>query len=128
MTTDLPGTQLEPAEVMLHGVQVPYAGRKLYTQSMNITFLETVDWSTSKKFVRWMEIARSWRLNTGTSSSVYFTTAQLVLYNDTPEVVRTIQINNFWPSNVQEIQMDGSSSQPVQLSIEAKYTDWLDLT
>lgn len=128
MTTDLPGTQLEPLDVALHGVQIPYAGRRMFTQTLNVTFLETHDWSTIEKFRRWAEIARSWRGNSGTMSSSYWVTGQIVLYNDIPSVVRTVQINNLWPSNIQEIQMDGSSTAPVQQSIEFKYTDWFDVS
>lgn len=128
MTTDVPGTQLEEVMAPLHGVQIPYAGRRMFTHSMNVTFMETSDWSTSEKFRRWMEIARSWRQNSGSMSSGYWVTSQLVMYNDIPEVVRTIQINNLWPANVQEMQLDGGSSQLVQLSVEFRYTDWVALT
>lgn len=128
MTTDVPGTQLEEVMAPLHGVQIPYAGRRMFTHSMNVTFMETSDWSTSEKFRRWMEIARSWRQNSGSMSSGYWVTSQLVMYNDIPEVVRTIQVNNLWPANVQEMQLDGGSSQLVQLSVEFRYTDWVALT
>ena len=124
MTSDLPGSQLEALDVALHGVQVPYAGRRMFTQTMSVTFLETVDWETSRKFVRWHEIARSWRMNSGSGSAVYWATGQMVLYNDSAEVARTIQINNIFPENVQEAQLDGSSSQAIQLSLTLRYTDW----
>jgi len=127
MTTDVPGTQLEELAAPLHGVQIMYAGRRTYTHSMNVTFMETHDWSTTEKFHRWVEIARSWRNNSGGLSSAYWTTAQLVLYNDVPQVVRTIQINNLFPTNVSEVQLDGSSSQLVQLSVEFRYTDHFPL-
>ena len=127
MTTDVPGTQLEEVMAPLHGVEIPYAGRRMFTHSMNVAFMETSDWATSEKFRRWAEIARSWRQNSGTMSSGYWVTAQLVMYNDIPQVVRTIQLNNLWPTNVSEVQLDGGSSQLVQLSVEFRYTDWVAL-
>lgn len=124
MTTDIPGTQLEPLEVALHGVQVPYPGRRMFTQSMNVTFLEGVDWETTRKFHRWIELARSWRQNNGLPGPGAWVTGQLVFYDDTPSVVRTQQINAMWPSNLQETQADGSATAAINISIEFKYTDW----
>jgi hypothetical protein len=121
---DLPGTQLEPVDVALHGVQIPYAGRRMFTQTLNVTFLETHDWSTREKFRRWIESARSWRNNSGSFSTGYWVTAQAVTYDDIPTVVATTQINNMWPENMQEVQLDGSQNGAVHLQVSFRYTDW----
>lgn len=128
MTSDLPGSQVEPLDVALHGTQVPYMGRRMYTQTINIQFLETVDWETCRKFVRWHDIARPWRALGGTrggvGSLVYRATAFLDLYNDANEVVRTVRIMGAWPDNVQDMQLDGSATAALQPNISLKYIDW----
>lgn len=125
MTTDLPGTQLEVVEAALHGVVVPYAGRRMFTQTMNITFLETFDWATREKFRRWMAIARDWRTNSGSFFSSYAVGAvQLITYNDVPEPVNVTQLNGVWPTEMADTPLDGGQSGLVQINMTLKYIDW----
>jgi hypothetical protein len=127
MTTDLPGVGLENVDVALHGVSVPFAGRKIYTHSINSTFLETADWATREKFRRWNESARSWTGNSGSLAAAYKVNAQIVVYNDVPEVVRTCNVIGLWPETIQEVQMDGGQSGLITLQIAWKYTHWIDI-
>lgn len=126
MTLDIPGTAFDPVDVALHGVTIPFPGRKIYTHQLTLNFLETNDWGTREKFRRWMESIRSWRNNSGSLSSAYKVSAQIVVYNDIPEVVRTVNITGFYPETMGEVAMDGGSSNVVQLQVTAKYTDWED--
>jgi len=123
-STDMPGSSLENLEVALHGHVIQYAGRRMYTQTLNATFLETFDWETRGIFNRWMEIARSWRNNSGSYFATYAVSGLLVTYDDVPNVVQTTQINYMWPESMQEVQLDGSQSGPVQISVSFRYTDW----
>lgn len=125
MTMDLPGAGLDNVEVPLHGVVLNFAGRATYTHQTNVTFLETADWSTRRKFRLWRETIRSWKNNTGTFSSAYKVNAQMVVYDDTPSVVRTINIMGMWPETIGEVNMDGGASNAVQLQIGFRY-DWVD--
>lgn len=125
MTTDLPGTQLEVVEAPLHGVVIPYAGRRMFTQTMNVTFLETFDWGTREKFRRWIAIARDWRTNSGSFFATYaIGGVQLVTYNDIPQPVNVTQLNYVWPTEMQEVALDGGQSGLVQLTVVFKYVDW----
>ena len=121
MTADLPGMGLDPVEVPLHGVTLQYAGRAIYTHTMNVTFLETADWGTREKFRRWREVIRSWTNNSGSFASTYKVTGQMVLYNDLPQVVRTINLYGLWPETINEVQMDGGQSGIVQQTIQFRY-------
>lgn len=127
MTTDLPGSGIDPVEVALHGVTLYFAGRKIYTHTMNIQFLETADWSTREKFNRWQELMRSWIENRGSLAAAYKVTSAIALYNDIPEVVRTTNIIGMWPETINEIALDGGQSGLVQLSIAMRYDYWRDL-
>lgn len=106
-------------------MQAIYGGRKIYTHSMNTTFLETADWSTREKFRRWHEM-RDWVKNTGMLASAYKVTGQLVLYNDIPAVVRTINLRGLWPDVIAEVQMDGAQNGAVNLQITWAYDFWED--
>jgi len=127
MTTDLPGVAVDPVDVALHGVNVPYAGRKIYTHTLNATFLETADWMTREKFRRWNEFIRSWRNNSGALASAYKVDSQMVLYNDVPQVVRTTNLYGLYLETMAEVQLDGGASNLISLQCTFKYTDWVDL-
>lgn len=121
MTTDLPGMGLDNVEVALHGITLNYAGRATYTHSMNVVFLETADWGTREKFRRWRESIRSWTNNSGTFASAYKVTAQMVVYNDLPQVVRTVNVFGLWPETIGEVNLDGGQSGIVQQTITFRY-------
>jgi hypothetical protein len=127
MTTDLPGVAVDPVDVALHGVNVPYAGRKIYTHTLNATFLETADWMTREKFRRWNEFMRSWRNNSGSLASAYKVDSQMVLYNDIPQVVRTTNLYGLYLETMAEVALDGGASNLISLQCTFKYTDWVDV-
>lgn len=126
-TVDLPGSGLDVVEVPLHGVTLQRAGRKIFTHTINATFVEAVDWSTRDKFVKWQETARSWVNNSGVDSSIYAVPALIVVYDDTPSVVRTTNLVNLWPETINEVALDGSQSGLVSISVSFKYDLWQDL-
>lgn len=117
MTTGLPGFALEKVVVPLHGTKLNYAGMKTYTGSFNSTFMEASDWSTRAQFYAWSESARSWLNNSGTFKSSYGVNGQIVVYNDLPQVSRTINVYGMWPETVNEVELDGGASTLVTLQI-----------
>lgn len=125
MTTEMPGSTIDRVEVPLHGVNVIYGGRKTYSHSIPVTFLETADWSTREKFRRWHNM-RDWVNNSGMNAAQYKVEGQIVVYNDKPEVVRTCRIRGMWPDVIAETQLDGSQSGLIQLSITFAYDLWSD--
>lgn len=127
MTTDLPGVAVDPVDVALHGVNVPFAGRKIFTHTLNATFLETADWMTREKFRRWNEFIRSWDNNSGSLASAYKVDSQIVVYNDVPEVVRTCNLIGLYPETLAEVPLDGGASNLITLQITFKYTMWRDI-
>src|ERR1700758_5444874 len=55
MTTGLPGTEIEKVSVPLHGVELIYMGRRMWSHSFSSTFLEAIDWQTRQQFINWSE-------------------------------------------------------------------------
>lgn len=120
-TTDLPGMGLDVVDVALHGINIPYAGRAIYTHTINVTFLETRDWSTREKMRRWRETARSWINNSGAYYETYAVDAEIALYDDLPQVVRTVKLHGLWPETISEVSLDGSSSNLVLQTVTFRY-------
>lgn len=117
MSTDLPGASLDVVKVDLHGVTLNFAGRATYTHTMAVTFLETADYSTRDKFIKWRDSVRSWGNNTGSLAASYKTVAFISVYNDLPQVTRTCKITGFWPSVIADVPLNGAESNAVTLAI-----------
>ena len=66
--------------------------------------------------------------NTGAYGSDYLQDVQLVLYDDTNTVVRTITLLDCFPQNVDDVNLDGTSSQAVFVTVTFEYTAVKDNT
>lgn len=108
MTTALPGSEIDRVDVQLHGIHFIYAGRRNWSHSFTTGFLEAVNWQTRTKMFNWMESARSWANNSGSEASVYKVNSQIVLYDDVPNVAKTIKVFGMWPQAIADVSLDGS--------------------
>lgn len=124
-TASIPGFEIEKVDVPLHGVQLEYAGRSVYSHTMEATVMETRDASTRDMLVKWKELTRSLKFNTGGVKDTYATNIQLVLYDDIPSIVRTINIYGAWVATVADSSLDGATSSLVSYSVTFAY-DWFD--
>lgn len=127
MTTGLPGFSLDKVPVPLHGVEIQYAGRKVYSHQFNSQFMEASDWSTRDQFYNWSESARSWINNSGTMAAQYKVNGQIAVYNDLPQVSRTIKVLGMWPEVVGDVELDGSQSGLVTLQITWSFDLVIDM-
>lgn len=127
MTTSLPGMMLESVPTALHGVELRWAGRANYSHQLQVTLLENRDASTRDMLYKWHKYARNWRANTGAYKDQYAVTVQMLLYDDLPQVVRTIELTGCWPENIDDTSLDGSASGAVQMSMTLSYDDFEDL-
>lgn len=111
----LPGPQIEPVIVPLHGVEVSYAGRQIWTKTFTATFNEMRDTKVRRAMRLWIEFARNNRQNTGnykggSGINGYATDVILELYDDIPTIVQSTKIINVWPTTIDDLQLEGSSS------------------
>lgn len=109
ISTTLPGSQLEQVKLEAHGVQLNFAGRRVWTQNWDCTFVESRDANSRGLLIGWQETARSWVNNAGTYKSVYAVPVQLTLYDDIPLQARLVQLENAFPLNVGDATLDQSS-------------------
>jgi hypothetical protein len=127
MTTSIPGVLLESVPVALHGIELRYAGRANYTHQLPLTLLENRDVSTRDMLIKWNRSARDWISNTGTYKDAYSVTVQMLLYNDIPQVVRTINLYGCWPETVDDTAVDGQASGAVQTSVTLSFDYFEDV-
>jgi hypothetical protein len=126
MSTGLPGSEMDRVPVALHGIELIRRGRRNWSHTFNTTFLEAIDWNTRNAFFNWMENAQSWKLNTGSPSTVYMVNGQIALYTDQPQVAKTVQVMNMWPQAIADVALDGAQGGAhVSLEITWSY-DWTE--
>lgn len=113
----LPGAEMEPIEVALHGVTLRYRGRRTYSGSFTVQFAENIDWTTYQLFRDWHNLMLSWETNTGQSAAVYKIPATLTCYDDAGNEVKSFQITGVWPQTVPDVQFNGGESGYVQPEI-----------
>lgn len=121
-----PGRTLEQVAVNLGPVELRYAGRENNTHSFPVTLHETRDVGTRAMLQRWQGLARNNRENTGNFKSVYATTIELVLYDDTNQVTRRIRLLGAYPETVDDSSLDRASA-AVSVSVTFSYDDFEDL-
>jgi hypothetical protein len=124
-TTELPGSTIEPVAIELHGVKKVEAGRAQYSHTFTAAFMETVDWATYLAFRGWRDSMRSWKNNSGTDSSSYKVNLELDLYDNKPEIARTIILGGCWPTGITQVPLNGAESAAVELTIEFSF-DYMD--
>ena len=120
-STSIPGVGVDPVTITLHGVDVKYAGRELFTHTLQVTFVETRDMTTLNALQNWVSHARNARANTGAYKADYTTEASILLYDDTGAVIRTIAMDGFYCEQVDVGALDGTSSTVVTISSTFSY-------
>lgn len=121
MTTSIPGVQIEPSLVQLHGAEAQFAGRIMYTKNLPFTYLEDRLIDSRTSLLNWFYFARDIRNNSGAFKSEYATIGDMKLYNDKGEIARTIRLYNMFPLTLEDAGMDGASSNPVQITGSFSY-------
>ena len=110
ISSEIPSSQIEQVPLETKGIKLNFAGRRMYTGTWQVTFVETRTASTRDKFLKWQDIARSIVTNSGSYKSLYAVTAELQLFDDVPNLVRSIRLLGCFPTEVGTATLDQSSS------------------
>ena len=127
-SSSIPGTSVEDVTVSLHGVDLKFAGRQMWSHTLTTTYVETRDMSTRFAIKRWIEFCRNTRLNSGNYKANYATLADLVLYDDVGNVIRTTRMEGFFPQTMDDAAVDGTSSTVVTIGVTFAYDSAFDAT
>ena len=120
-TSSIPGLSNEEVVVTSHGIDLQFAGRQMYGQSFAATFYETRDLIVYETIRNWLDFARNHRDGSGNYKVNYAVPAQMLLFDDQLKVIKTINLEGFFPGEMSEASVDGSSSAPVEFSVTFKF-------
>lgn len=126
-STSIPGTSVDDVTVSLHGIDLKFAGRQMWSHTLQATYLETRDMGTRFAIKSWIEFCRNARLNSGNYKANYATIADLVLYDDTGKTVRTVRMEGFFPQTMDDGAVDGTSSTAVTIGVTWAYDAAFDV-
>lgn len=108
-STSIPGSSVEIVGLEAHGVKLNFAGRRIWGQTWEATFVESRDANTRGIFMAWLEMMRSWVNNTGSYKSQYAVPIELTQYDDLPQEARNIKMINAFPTNLADVALDNAS-------------------
>ena len=117
MNVPIPGTSVDMVSVALHGVIVTYAGMQQWTHQFQATFMETRSLEVRDTIKGWIQTARNTKQNAGTEKSTYATAGQLQLYDDIPNLIKTINIHGMYPLTLDDAALDGAVSSLVPMTV-----------
>lgn len=120
-STSIPGMQIESVTVALKGAEVKYAGRRMFTKTLEASIIETRDMSTYNALQSWFNAARNPVANTGGYKADYSSVVELVLYDDIPSVVKTFKLFGVYPETLSDAALESSSSTVVAYSLTLSY-------
>ena len=120
VSSAIPGSSVEQVKLENKGIQLNFAGRRLWTQTWDATFVESRDSSTRGMMIGWLEMMRSWENNSGSYKSQYAKTVELTLYDDLPQASREIQLINAFPLSMGDVTLDNAAG-IIQYSVSFSY-------
>lgn len=130
----IPGRQIEPIEVNLNGHTVHYRGRGRYPGIMMVSYVEFRDMAATRMLRGWQEAVVGTDTGDGLSKNAnnvvsttsvlgagYARNARLAIHNENGTEAASFTIVNCWPTDVQDVQLDGMTSQAVLLNATFQY-------
>lgn len=126
-STALPGRTIEKAMVALFGHEVGYAGRNTTTHTLNCTYIETRALVVNRALNHWQNLARDRNTGHGVSKEFYAGSARLELLSESGEPAGVIRLINVFPEQAPEVNLDGSSTQALELPVTFHFDEfeWL---
>lgn len=114
-----PGMTVAQAEVELFGHKVLHAARKTFSGSMSISYQETYSGNITTQLEDWSELCRGTDTQSGQFKRDYTTTGRLTIYDQTGAESLNYDIYNIWPTEVPDLQFDGSGG--TALTVDATF-------
>ena len=118
----IPGFSNEAWESNLHGYVKKFRGRKMFTRTLSVTYIETVDGATYRQLKAWDEfIAGSRSGNSQGFQREYSVQSELVVYNTIGAIAKRINFDNMFIQELSDIQLDGTSSQSALVQVTLSF-------
>lgn len=116
-----PGMTINEVQVQLFGHTLVYAGNLTYSHDMSVTFVENVRGTILRGLEKWAEICRKHDTQHGAFKKDYARNAYLSIFDNTGALVLKYAIYNVWPSQVPDMQLDGTNATAISHNVSFKY-------
>lgn len=120
-----PGATIEEVLVEVFGHALNHGGRKTFSKSMSLTFVENRDLVITNGIQAWVDIIRGTDTQSGEFKDKYSTDAYLSIFNQKGELVKKVQIFGVWPKAVPELSFDNGAT-AVEASVDFSYDYYKD--
>jgi hypothetical protein len=108
----LPEVQIEPMIVAIQGMEFVFRGRNTYDKQISAAFVETIDGSVQAAIRSWKENIVGSESQNGQTKKQYSTQGTINVIDQSGNIALTYLIDNMWPSQFPQVQLDGSQAQP----------------
>lgn len=105
---DFVGVQVEQMTVALHGHELNYRGRQVFSKQMAMSFVETADGETFNSLMAWKETCVGTRSGNGAYRREYAALIKVAVLDVTGRATHTRKVYYAWPTDIQQVQLDGS--------------------
>lgn len=112
---DFVGVQVEQMTVGLHGHEANYRGRQVFSKQMAASFVEAADGKTWRGLMEWKEAVVGTRSGNGAYRREYASLVKVGVLDSTGKFVNTRVVFWVWPTDIQQIQLDGSQGSSAML-------------
>lgn len=112
---DWVGVQVEQMTVGLHGHELNFRGRQVFSKQMATTFVETADGLTWGAIGAWKEAVVGTRSGNGGYRDDYAALVTLGVLDSTGKYVNSRRMFYVWPTDIQNIQLDGTQGSTAML-------------
>lgn len=119
-----PGITINNVELQLFGHTIEHAGNATFSHDMSIQFVENSRGQVQRILERWAEYVKSHKTQHGHYKDEYSRNGILEIFDQAGNLVLQYKINGMWPSQVPEVQFDGSNSSLITLGATFKYDDY----
>jgi hypothetical protein len=119
---NIPGFSTESFDVMLHGMQRAFRGRRMYPRTLAVNFVEDSTMATLNALRSWMEQIVGTNSNTSIGGiAQYGVNATLTIYDQAGNDIDSINFINCFVQDVPDVQVTGESSTLMRVAATFKY-------
>ena len=108
----IPQEQTDVMTVQIQGLEFNYRGKRMFDKSMSATFVETTDGAVQTSLRAWTQNVCGSESGNGQIKKQYSTQGTLNVFDQSGNTALFFVIDNVWPSDLQQVQLDGNQAQP----------------
>ena len=108
-SSSIPAIEIETFKVEANGIVLQRPGRRIWTNTHDVTIFETRDGVARQLIEGWIDFQRNIRTNTGNYFAAYQVSAEIDLYDAPGNIFQRIQMQGFYPTQLGAATLDNAS-------------------